>query len=291
MSIIGNTLYVSGGVGPDDKADVLVQVYDTNTATWSTLPPSPIRNSECTVINDQLTLIGGRNSATKEVTNEVWSWDEEKMEWEKTIPPMPTERVRPALVKSGNVVAVIGGMTTGEQVALDTVDILDTKNLEWTQPNLLKLPFPVYRMNAGTCDTYAYIAGGRNGSNQSIKTVLKIPLDVLEQSVAKKQVQNDLKSCEWVEVPSEIPSSSSGMLPTSRYPLVVGGRINSENTSIISVFDSNVNKWFNVGNYSIACCRPCLVSVSHSAFIVIGGYTHPVNYKESSLKYFELYYF
>ena len=58
-TIIGNTLYVSGGVCPDRRSDLLVQAYDINTGTWSTLPPSPVYFSESAVINGRLTLIGG----------------------------------------------------------------------------------------------------------------------------------------------------------------------------------------------------------------------------------------
>ena len=289
-TIIGNTLYVSGGACPDRESALFVQAYDINTGTWSTLPPSPVYNSESAVINGRLTLIGGRDASTRKITNEVWSWHEEEKEWRKTIPSMPTERLRPGVVQSGNVVAVFGGVASDLETVLDTVDILNTATLQWTTSHSLKLPIPMWGMKTATCDGHVYIACGWDRPDRPIKRVLKLPLSVLDQAVAKQQVNPP--QCQWTEV-EETPFNRSGLLPTSHHPLVVGGcdtSSNSSSSSIISVFDSNVNKWSNVEHYSVAC-RPCLLSVSCSAFVVIGGFANPKDPKQSSLNTFELYYF
>ena len=291
-TIIGNTLYVSGGVCPDVESGLLVQAYDINTGTWSTLPPSPVYYSESAVINGRLTLIGGVDASTRNITNEVWSWHEEEKEWRKTIPPMPTERFRHGVVQSGNVVAVIGGLASDVKTVLDTVDILNTATLQWTTSHSLKLPIPMWGMKTATCDGHVYIACGAEHSHSPIKRVLKFPLSILDQAVGEPHAQDNPPQCQWTEV-EETPFNRSGLLPTSHHPLVVGGRDRSYNpSSIISVFDSSVNKWSNVGHCSVACCRSCLLPVSCcSAFVVIGGHTDPKDPFQSSLNTFELYYF
>ena len=290
-TIIGNTLYVSGGACSDRESALLVQAYDINTDTWSTLPPSPVYKSESAVIDKRLTLIGGQDASTVKITNEVWSWHEEEKEWRKTIPPMPTERGRPGVVQSGNVVAVLGGLASDAKTVLDTVDILNTATLQWTTSHSLNLPIPMLAMKTATCDGHVYIACGVDCHDRPIRRVFKFPLSVLDQAVAEQQVQDNPPQCQWTEV-EETPFYLSGLLPTSHHPLVVGGHDRFLNSSsIISVFDSSVNKWSNVGHCSVACCRPCLLSVSCSAFVVIGGYTHPIDYKQSSLNTFELHYF
>ena len=289
-TIIGNTLYISGGACPDVESVLLVQAYDINTGTWSTLPPSPVYYSGSAVINGRLTLIGGRDASTQ-ITNEVWSWHEEEKEWRKTIPPMPTERLRPGVVQSGNVVAVLGGRASDDKTVLDTVDILNTATLQWTTSHLLELPIPMFVMKTATCDGHVYIACGWDHPDRPIRRVFKFPLSVLAQAVTKQQVQDNPPQCQWTEV-EETPFYRSGLLPTSHHPLVVGGHDSSYNTSsIISVFDSSANKWSNVGHCSVACCMPCLLSVSCSAFVVIGGCTDPKFHNQSSLNTFELYYF
>ena len=290
-TIIGNTLYVSGGCCPDVESALLVQAYHINTGIWSTLPPSPVHHSESTVINGQLTLIGGVDASTDAITNEVWSWHEEEKEWRKTIPPMPTERVRPGVVQLGNVVAVVGGKASDVKTVLDTVDILNTATLQWTTSHSLKLPIPMWGMKIATCDGHVYIACGGDHPLHPIERVFKFPLSVLDQAVAEQQVRDNPPQRQWTEV-EETPFYRSGLLPTSHHPLVVGGHDSSHNSSSnISVFDSSVNKWSNVGHCSVACCEPCLLSVSCSAFVVIGGRIDPEDPKQSSLNTFELYYF
>ena len=209
----------------------------------------------------------------------------------KTIPPMPTERIRPGVVQSGNVVAVVGGLTSDPKTVLNTVDILDTATLQWTTSHSLKLPIPMWMMKTATCDGHVYIVCGKDRHYRPLRRVFKFPLSVLDLAVAKQQVQDTPPQCQWTEV-EETPYDSSGLLPTSHYPLVVGGFDSSLNSSsIISVFDSSVNKWSNVGHCSAACCKPCLLSVSCSAFIVIGGRTDPGDYEQSLLNTCELYYF
>ena len=195
-TIIGNTLYVSGGICPDDISAFLVQAYDINTGTWSTLPPSPVCDSEFAVIDGRLTLIGGRDASTWKITNEIWSWHEDEKEWRKTIPPMPTERLRPGVVQSGNVVAVLGGLASDVKTVLDTVDILNTATLQWTTSHSLKLPIPMLGMKTATCDGHVYIACGRYHHLSPINRVFKSPLSVLDQAVAEQQVQDHPPQCQ-----------------------------------------------------------------------------------------------
>ena len=287
---IGNTLYVSGGDCPDVESALLVQVYDIYTGTWSTLPPSPVCYSETAVINGLLTLIGGVDASTEKITNEVWSWHEDKKEWRKTIPPMPTGRSGFGVVHLGNVVTVLGG-GIDDKTVLDTVDILNTATLQWTTSHSLKLPIPMWGMSTATCDGHVYIACGMDRHYRSIEQVFKLPLSVLDQAVAEQQVQDNPPQCQWTEV-EETPFYLLGLLPTSHHPLVVGGHDSSPNSSsIISVLDSSLNKWSNVGHCSVACCMPCLLSVSCSAFIVIGGCTDSEDPDQSSLNTCKLFYF
>ena len=279
---IGRTLYVSGGVGADWESACLVLSFDLETATWSTLPPPPVAHSEAAVFNGHLTLIGGWGSSTGNTTNQVWSWDEQNMEWRNTIPSMPTPRVRPGVIQTSSVVAVLGGLGS-DGAALSTVDVLHTATLEWTTSPLLKLPCSMWFMSTATCDGHLYITCGRDRDARATKRAFKLSLDLLEQSVAKQHVQDDPSQCQWIEI-ENTPFYHSGLLPTSSHLLVVGGWDSSGNSSsVISVFDSSANKWSNVGHCSVACCRPCLWTVSSSSFLILGGCTDPENILQSLL--------
>ena len=288
---IGRTLYVSGGHGPDWKSEHLVQSFDLETATWSILPPVPVVWSEAAVINGHLTLIGGCDASTRKVTNQVWSWDKENKEWRNTIPSMPTPRWRPGVVQTSSVVAVLGGQGS-DGTLLSTVDVLHTATLQWTTSPLLKLPRPMQAMSTATCDGHLYIACGKDCDDRAEKRVFKLSLDLLEQSVAEQHIQDNPPQCQWIEVENTPFYHPSRLLPTSHHPLVVGGCYGFNiSSSVISVFDSSANKWSNVGHCSVACCRPCLLSVSSSSFLVLGCCTDHQNILQSSLNTCELYYF
>ena len=203
------------------ESDLLVQAYDINTSTWSTLPPSPVY-CESAVVNGQLTLIGGRDTSRGKITNEIWSWHEEEKEWRKTIPSVPTGRLCPGVVQSGNVVAVLGGRTSDDKTVLNTVDILNTATLQWMTSHSLKLPISMYSMKTATCDGHVYIACAWDRPDRPVKRVFKFPLSVLDQAVAKQQVQDNPPKCQWTEV-EETPFYCLGLLPTSHHPLVVDG--------------------------------------------------------------------
>ena len=235
-------------------------------------------------------MISGFDASTRKVTNQVWSWDEENKEWRNTIPSMSKPRWGPGVVQTNSVVVVLGGCSN-YGIVLSTVDVLHTATLEWTTSPLLKLSRPMWFMSTATCVGHLYIACGRDRDDRETKRVFKLSLDRLEQSVAKQHVQDDPPQCQWIEV-ENTPFYSSGLLPTSHHPLVVGGRDSSGNSSsAISVFDSSANKWSTVGHCSVACRRPCLLSVSSSSFLVLGGYTDPKNFRQSLLNTCELHYF
>ena len=203
---------------------------------------------------------------------------------------MPTPRRRPGVVQTSSVVVVLGGQGS-DWAALSTVDILHTATLQWMTSPLFKLPLSMSGLSTATCDGHLYIACGRDCAHHPTKRAFKLSLDLLEQSVAKQHIQEDPPQCQWIEV-ENTPFYLSRLLSTSYHPLVVGGSDSSNNSSsVISVFDSSANKWSNVGHCSVACCRPCLLSVSSSSFLVLGGCTDRRNVCKSLLNTCELYYF
>ena len=63
MSCFGTTC-----TSPDDKS-FQVQVYSLVEAEWSTLPTVQNYNAPVAVVNEHITLIGGRDVVTRKITN------------------------------------------------------------------------------------------------------------------------------------------------------------------------------------------------------------------------------
>jgi hypothetical protein len=275
-----------------------VQSFDLETATWSTLLPSPIIHSGVAVINGHLTLISGFDASTRKVTNQVWSWHEENKEWRDTIPSMPTPLVRPGVVQTSSVVAVLGGYSG--DAPLNTVDVLLIPALQWRTPSFLQLPVPLLPTSTAVCNGAVYIVGLTSDDSFPM---FKLPLEAFEWSVTEQSPQDPPQHCQWTKVKGA--PRGTQLLQDSYYPLVwwlgYTGGVHSKDSdtdnsgdrtlaSNISVLDLSVNKWSTIHQFSTACYFPCLLSVSCSSFLVIGGSPNPKD-KDALLNTCELYYF
>ena len=281
--VIGGKIYVSGGACVDVEHARLVQVYDTITAEWTTLPHSPIYYSESTLVNGQLTLIGGRDASTREITNSTITWDEEKKQWFPKIPPMPTKRSRLCIIHCNNLMLVAGGLASDNKIVLNSVDIFNMDTFKWTTSSSFKLPLPMWDMRASISCRYLYITSCWKSTTTGTREAYKLPVEEVVNAVTKEQ------EVEWIQV-QNTPNYSSGLVADSDHPIVVSMDDKSDKpTSDVSIYDPTTDKWSNVGQ----CVRPhfdsCAIAVSSSSFVVIGGRTDPMDLA-SLIPNFELFY-
>ena len=286
--VIGGKIYVSGGLCIEGKGSQLVQVYDTITAKWATLPPSPIYWSESTLVNGQLTLIGGRNASTREITNSTITWDEEKKQWFPKVPPMPTKRVCSCIIHYNNLILVAGGKASDGETVLDSVDVFNVNTFKWATLSCFKLPLTMWCMRASISYDYLYITSGMNTTTTAINEAYKLHVEEVVNAVTKDQ------EVEWNRL-QDTPNWASGLVADSDHPIVVGGFEESLNpTSDVSIYDPTTDhdKWSNVGQCVRPHYRSCAIAVSSSSFVVIGGYTaaDPKNFQSSLIPNFELFY-
>ena len=287
---IGGKIYVSGGFCVNVERAQLVQVYDTITAEWTTLPPSPIYNSESTSVNGQLTLIGGVDASTGKITNSTITWDEEEKQWIPKVPLMPRKRFRPCIIHCNNLMLVAGGEASDEKTFFDTIDILDMDSFTWVKSNPFRLPLAMCGISCCVSSEYIYITSGAITKKQPTSTVFRIRTDKLVQMVTSlPKVDWDLMSREWEPV-SDTPHFDSGLVAHSDHPIVVGGHKSGEPTSDVSIYDPTTKTWSSIGQ----CVRPhlvsCAIAVSSSSFLVIGGRTNSKDIVPSSISNFELLY-
>ena len=281
--VIGGKIYVSGGFCVDVQHSQLVHVYNTITAEWTTLPPSPIYDCESTLVNGQLTLIGGVDASTRENTNLTITWDEEKKQWFLKVPPMPAKRVRPCIIHCNNLMLVAGGIASDDKTLLDSVDVFNMDTFQWTTSSSFKLPLPMQEMRASISCRYLYITSGMDSTTTATNAAFKLPVEEVVNAITKEQ------GVEWIQV-QNTPNWSSGLVADSDHPIVVGGSKSGKPTSDVSIYDPTTDKWSNVGQ----CVRPhlfsCAIAVSSSSFVVIGGRTDPMDYRSSLIPNFELFY-
>ena len=111
--------------------------YDSSTNSWSQLPDSRFKCCALAVINNTLTLIGGRKDMVTTLTNKLFSLTTNggglAAEWRKELPPMPTSRYGACALCTGAALIVAGGEGNADNTGkLATIEVLNTATLQWS---------------------------------------------------------------------------------------------------------------------------------------------------------------
>ena len=172
-------VYITGmGIAKDEgsqdipKNDVSrqIQVYPFDgVGNWSTLPkdskqkPAPNYNAPITIINGNITLVGGRDADTGKITKISSAWNEEKREWEHDNPlPMPSKRLASGVCYHDDLLLVAGGVVDDKlRMLVNTVDVYDFSSKCWSTPEALELPIAQLRSpHVVVFKEYVYVIGG-----------------------------------------------------------------------------------------------------------------------------------
>ena len=109
---------------------------------WTKLPQCECESFCVAVVNDKLTAIGGYCAGAATNTLLCLSGSSLEMKWENVLPPMPTNRVRPAAVTTPTHLVVAGGYNYDGPLA--TVEALNLNTLQWSSfsrsPKALEYP-------------------------------------------------------------------------------------------------------------------------------------------------------
>ena len=255
-------------------------MFNVSTGQWTTLPPAPQYNSEATVIDNKLVLIGGRDSTNREITNMVSTWMVDEEKWVQTIPPMNMKRYRPGVFLLNKLLFVFGGMAEDGRTILNTFEVLDTERNQWSSGHGL-LPQPLMYLKIGRYRDTFVLTSAWNTPTTPITKAWKIPVRVLEESVSNPSSQ----PIQWTSI-ADTPYRDSSLLTNSKQPVLVGGDRGSQPTRNIYVFRSD--QWDLVGELSEQRIRPTVLAISDSSFLVFGGRTDPYNPFQTLLSSVEL---
>ena len=71
---------------------------------------------------------------------------------------------------------------------------------------------------------------------------------------------------------------------------MVGSHKSDKPTSDVFIYDPTTDKWSKVGQCDRSHFQSCVIAVSSSSFVAIGGHTDPYDAWSSSVTNFELFY-
>lgn len=156
-AVVGDKIYVVGGTGEQAVFFPKLEIYDTNTGTWSTGASIPWdrRSCEAVSVGDIIYTIAGSDAP-----NALQSYNTITNTW-RTERSSTIERVGHAAVAAGSKIYVIGG--TGRNGYLNSLEIYDTKSGEWTIGE--SMPTARQNLTAAYASGKIYVVGGRNGKD------------------------------------------------------------------------------------------------------------------------------
>ena len=143
--------------------DKLVYAYSIGTSLWYRLPDSPKYGCPFVIVNNLLTLVGGR---TKYVvtTNQLFSLTGkgDNRRWTEVFPPMKTKRCGSSALCTGRALVVAGGFVNSVLLGdgVKTVEVMDTETFQWS--TAADLPQPVARAPGAICGDRIYILSLKN---------------------------------------------------------------------------------------------------------------------------------
>ena len=257
------TAVVSGNVAYFNYAGTDVHAYHVDEDKWTRLPDCTQKWFGFAVINSLLTAVGGEKSPSREPTNTLTSLREGK--WVELLPPMSTNRVRPAVVTTdnNNYVIVAGGKTEfirGTDLA--TVEVLNCSSLRWT--SVCDLPEPLPYIAATICNGRIYCFDVRHAAYTcTVDSLLSSSQSLTADTHTDSQTTSPQIWRALTDVPARYstPASLCGQL------VAVGGM----GVSTIHQYNMTSGSWEAIGSMPTARGSSLVVVLVGGKMLVVGG--------------------
>ena len=253
-----------------------VLVYSTTEHKWNKLPEQQ-SGAAIAVVNNHVTLIGGRDVSTGKVTNTLSTWYEEEDRWKQVLPFMPTERYYPAVISHDNLLLVTGGVAKDDSTVLNTTDVLDLATTMWSTPTLkgLNLPVPLWQHQLALCGEYLYLVGGATvypvQSPGDVNTqAWRAKWSDVKQTAAPQHSQP--QKGVWTQIAVDPPTLRPTPVSCGGTLCTVGGRTRDNKlVSTVYTYITARDQWVSVGDMSVGRENHCAVPLSGSTIFVAGG--------------------
>ena len=141
VAVSNGTIYCTGCTPDGDNRDE-VHCYDIRTDQWKQLPRPGHRLGVIHMVDDKLTIFGGRDPTTNKHHNKVTTYNSKTNSWYSHFPNMLYNRSKPGVVTSHGYVIVMGGGSSPD-TSLDNMEVMNYHHLQWREVSV-NLPVPMY---------------------------------------------------------------------------------------------------------------------------------------------------
>ena len=267
VAVSNGTIYCTGTC-PSIYDEHNVYCYDTN--KWKRLPRPGHRLGVLYMVDDKLTIFGGRDSTTNEIHNKVTTYNSKTNSWYSCYPDMLRNRHKPGVITSDDHVIVMGGKSNPD-TDLDSIEVMNYNNqLQWKEVSV-HLPASMWNIKPTISGDYITIVGYDQGGSR-YNTHYQIPVE--EISSLDQPLSTGVVTRQWIGL-SATKHWNAATVPYSNPPVIIGGssRDGTIPTSDVSLYDSSKDSWSKVDSLTSARIAPGLSLINNNTIIVIGGNT------------------
>ena len=272
VAVSNGTIYCTGDTPNDDNTHE-VYCYDTRSNQWKQLPRPGHRLGVIHMVDDKLTIFGGRDSTTDKHHNKVTTYNNKTNSWYRYFPNMLHNRSKAGVVTSHDHVIIIGGGSS-PTTCLDSIEVINYHNdMQWRELSV-HLPLPMWGIKPTISGDDIIIvgynhAGGRSKGCYQIPSKELILLPHHSPSPGAVLIQ-------WKEL-SAATHYETTTIPYSNPPVIIGGcnhfKQGGASTSDVSLYDMHDNSWKKADSLSSARATIGVSLINSNTIIVIGGFT------------------
>ena len=270
--VLGNKIYIGGGTTGMIDLSSKVYVYDYVYDKWEVLPASPVYNFALEVYENNILLIGGRDTDSGEVTGDVFCWDQADKTWKDALLcPMPTARHSASCTTCGQYVVVAGGFAVTSPIS--TVEVYSGTRQQWLSAQ--SLPQAQSHMKQVVANGTWILMGGsgtKGGTHVVFSTSLKdLIVDSEERLPLSDVSQGKEEDCIIWRMFPHVPYLHSSIVCLNDSVVVLGK--DQAIFAPIFAFNSHLQKWVFVRELPFPCHSSAVVSIPSGGFVVFGGVT------------------
>ena len=230
--------------------------YTVFDSKWTELPPCKYQHFGMAVVSGRLTTIGGRKDILNE-TNILLSLLPGHSSWQEVLPPMPTGRVRPAVVATDTHLVVAGGTDT------DVVEVLERGTLQWfTAANAI--PKSNYSPYMALCSGKIYLRQDGIFSSCSLQEVIQ---------PHKPTSANSEGDSVWKNI-AAVSEYDTTIVTFGEHVLAIGGRryLSATTTATaICCYDNSTDSWNVIEHLPTPQHSVVTAVLPSNEVIVVGG--------------------
>ncbi len=273
-TVINGKLYCGGGVTKSFKNDVVVYCYDVSQDTWSALPQLPVRFYGVGRLNSTLVAVGGTKMGIKgmnqDISNKVYSYNEQLQKWEQTVPPMPTARHSPGVLSLESALIVASGYAKNQELA-NNVEIFQRSTSQWYRTD----PLPIHCCDVSMVanGNRCYVLGGFKDPSCLNQAVYASFDDLFGNAVPADQNGDHNAPTSWKLLPAT-PIYRPAAAMMAGCLLAIGGSETSQgeiDRKEIYAYSPSTNSWIYIGDLPNPLRESSVNSLSPVEILVIGG--------------------